>query len=109
MLICGLLITSACLLQISQIHTVEARHATIAMCIAQGFYRTVPSLKECLLIGPYQGTHGCLRIPFGKGVCGAAARTLETQVELRMRIWRGALHQLDLSCSWDSWGLACGL
>ena len=32
-----------------------------------------------LTIGPYQGTHGCLRIPFTHGVCGAAARTKSTQ------------------------------
>ncbi len=37
-----------------------------------GFYRVVaPGL---LKIGPYQGGHGCLVIPFDKGVCGAAAR-----------------------------------
>ena len=37
-----------------------------------GFYRVVaPGL---LKIGPYQGTHGCLTIPFERGVCGAAAR-----------------------------------
>lgn len=42
-----------------------------------GFYRvTEPNL---LKIGPYQGGHGCLRIPFEKGVCGAAARTGKTQ------------------------------
>ncbi|CAI8450822.1 MAG: diguanylate cyclase [SAR116 cluster bacterium MED-G04] len=42
-----------------------------------GFYRvTEPGL---LKIGPYQGGHGCLVIPFDKGVCGAAARTGETQ------------------------------
>lgn len=36
-----------------------------------GFYRvTAPGL---LKIGPYQGAHGCLQIPFGKGVCGVAA------------------------------------
>jgi L-methionine (R)-S-oxide reductase len=36
-----------------------------------GFYRVVgPAL---LRVGPYQGTLGCLEIPFGKGVCGAAA------------------------------------
>ena len=35
--------------------------------------------KDLLTIGPYQGGHGCLRIPFSKGVCGAAARTRETQ------------------------------
>ena len=32
-----------------------------------------------LVIGPYQGNHGCLRIPFERGVCGAAARTRQTQ------------------------------
>jgi len=32
-----------------------------------------------LVIGPYQGSHGCLRIPFDRGVCGAAARTQQTQ------------------------------
>ena len=42
-----------------------------------GFYRTVSS--ELLVIGPYQGGHGCLRIPFSRGVCGAAARTRSTQ------------------------------
>lgn len=38
-----------------------------------GFYRVVaPGL---LKVGPYQGGHGCLVIPFDRGVCGAAART----------------------------------
>lgn len=37
-----------------------------------GFYRV--TAPELLTIGPYQGGHGCLRIPFRKGVCGAAAR-----------------------------------
>jgi GAF domain-containing protein len=32
-----------------------------------------------LVVGPYQGTHGCLTIAFDRGVCGAAARTRETQ------------------------------
>jgi L-methionine (R)-S-oxide reductase len=42
-----------------------------------GFYRAVkPGL---LVVGPYQGGHGCLRIPFSRGVCGAAARTGRTQ------------------------------
>ena len=42
-----------------------------------GFYRVVaPGL---LKIGPYQGTHGCLTIPFERGVCGAAARLRQTQ------------------------------
>ncbi len=44
-----------------------------------GFYRVVTPGK-LLRVGPYQGTLGCLEIPFGKGVCGAAAATLQTQV-----------------------------
>ncbi len=43
-----------------------------------GFYRvTEPGL---LKIGPYQGGHGCLVIPFDRGVCGACARTGEAQL-----------------------------
>jgi GAF domain-containing protein len=43
-----------------------------------GFYRvTAPGLMK---IGPYQGGHGCLTIPFERGVCGAAARERRTQV-----------------------------
>ena len=42
-----------------------------------GFYRVTD--PEMLKIGPYQGGHGCLQIPFSKGVCGAAARTGEVQ------------------------------
>ncbi|MFN3661473.1 GAF domain-containing protein [Yoonia sp.] len=43
-----------------------------------GFYRvTAPDL---LKIGPYQGGHGCLVIPFARGVCGAAARTGQVQL-----------------------------
>ncbi len=43
-----------------------------------GFYRVTG--PEMLKIGPYQGGHGCLQIPFSRGVCGAAARTRETQL-----------------------------
>lgn len=43
-----------------------------------GFYRV--TAPELLKIGPYQGGHGCLVIPFSKGVCGAAARTGQTQL-----------------------------
>ncbi len=43
-----------------------------------GFYRvTEPGM---LKIGPYQGGHGCLQIPFERGVCGAAARLGEVQL-----------------------------
>ena len=43
-----------------------------------GFYRVVA--PELLKIGPYQGGHGCLVIPFSRGVCGAAARTGQIQL-----------------------------
>ncbi|MEM7472831.1 MAG: GAF domain-containing protein [Pseudomonadota bacterium] len=42
-----------------------------------GFYRVVA--PELLKIGPYQGGHGCLVIPFSRGVCGTAARSGEVQ------------------------------
>lgn len=43
-----------------------------------GFYRVTG--PEMLKIGPYQGGHGCLNIPFSRGVCGAAARTGQVQL-----------------------------
>ena len=43
-----------------------------------GFYRVVE--PGVLKIGPYQGGHGCLSIPFNKGVCGACASTGEVQI-----------------------------
>lgn len=43
-----------------------------------GFYRVVG--RELLKIGPYQGGHGCLVIPFSRGVCGAAARLRAVQI-----------------------------
>jgi|SRR5436305_24935 L-methionine (R)-S-oxide reductase len=42
-----------------------------------GFYRNV---RDELVLGPFQGKAACIRIPFGKGVCGAAAATRETQL-----------------------------
>ena len=44
-----------------------------------GFYRVVTPGK-LLRVGPYQGTLGCLEIPFGRGVCGTAASTGVTQL-----------------------------
>lgn len=41
-----------------------------------GFYRNVDGE---LVLGPFQGRPACIRIPFGTGVCGAAAETLEVQ------------------------------
>jgi GAF domain-containing protein len=43
-----------------------------------GFYEVDPLKPNELVVGPYQGTLGCLRIAFGKGVCGAAAQKRET-------------------------------
>jgi len=43
-----------------------------------GFYRVTG--VEMLKIGPYQGGHGCLQIPFARGVCGAAARSGKAQI-----------------------------
>lgn len=43
-----------------------------------GFYRVVG--RDLLKIGPYQGGHGCLVIPFARGVCGAAARSGQVQL-----------------------------
>ena len=42
-----------------------------------GFYRNMDD--STLKIGPYQGTHGCLTIPFTRGVCGACARERKLQ------------------------------
>ena len=41
-----------------------------------GFYRNVDGE---LVVGPFQGRPACVRIPFGRGVCGVAAQTLEVQ------------------------------
>jgi L-methionine (R)-S-oxide reductase len=41
-----------------------------------GFYRNV---EGELVLGPFQGRPACIRIPFGQGVCGAAAASLEPQ------------------------------
>ncbi len=50
----------------------EVHHAH-PMADWTGFYRVVA--PDLLKIGPYQGGHGCLVIPFERGVCGACART----------------------------------
>lgn len=46
-----------------------------------GFYRVAPAKSggEELLLGPFVGRPACIRIPFGQGVCGAAAASGETQ------------------------------
>jgi len=65
-----------------------ARMATVASMLADafepffwtGFYVVDPDRADELVVGPYQGTLGCLRIAFGRGVCGAAARTGQTRI-----------------------------
>jgi L-methionine (R)-S-oxide reductase len=65
-----------------------ARMATVAAMLAAtfehffwtGFYVVDPEREGELVVGPYQGTLGCLRIAFGRGVCGQAAATRETVV-----------------------------
>jgi len=67
---------------------VVARMATVSSMLAAsfdhffwtGFYVVDPDKREELVVGPYQGTLGCLRIAFGHGVCGTAARTRQTQI-----------------------------
>jgi GAF domain-containing protein len=64
-----------------------ARYATTVSLLVQafgprffwcGFYEVDPLKPTELVVGPYQGTLGCLRIAFGKGVCGACAAKRET-------------------------------
>lgn len=65
-----------------------ARMATVCSMLAgsfdhyfwTGFYVVDPDRPDELVVGPYQGTLGCLRIAFGRGVCGAAAATGQTQL-----------------------------
>ncbi len=45
-----------------------------------GFYMVDPVKERELVVGTYQGTLGCLRIPFGQGVCGACAETRTTVI-----------------------------
>lgn len=78
-----------------------------------GFYRVIA--PDLLKIGPYQGGHGCLVIPFSRGVCGAAARTgkvqnvpdvdafpghiacaASTRSELVLPVWNGQSHLLGV-------------
>lgn len=45
-----------------------------------GFYMVDEERENELVVGTYQGTLGCLRIPFSKGVCGKCAREEKTQI-----------------------------
>lgn len=71
---------------------VTARMATVVSLLDQAFdnwfwtgFYVMDKVKKSagideLVVGPYNGTLGCLRIAFGRGVCGAAAATGTTQV-----------------------------
>jgi L-methionine (R)-S-oxide reductase len=54
-----------------------------------GFYEVDPRKARELVVGPYQGTLGCLRIPFSKGVCGACATKRETIIVPDVHVFPG--------------------
>jgi GAF domain-containing protein len=86
---------------------VTARMATVASMLAAsfdhyfwtGFYVVDPDRPGELVVGPYQGTLGCLRIAFGRGVCGTAAATRQTQLVPDVNAFPGhiACHSRSLS------------
>ena len=59
-----------------------------------GFYRLVAGE---LVLGPFQGKAACIRIPLGKGVCGTAAATRETQLVADVHAFPG-----HIACDADS-------
>ena len=70
-----------------------ARMATVASMLADafetffwtGFYVVDAAKPDELVVGPYQGSLGCLRIAFGRGVCGTAARRASLAANGRLR------------------------
>jgi L-methionine (R)-S-oxide reductase len=52
-----------------------------------GFYRRIGPTK--LIVGPYQGTLGCMEIEFGRGVCGTAAQSRKTVIVPDVRLFPG--------------------
>jgi len=79
-----------------EVHFVT-RMATVSCLLSQafphfywtGFYMVDPYTHNELVVGPYQGTLGCLRIPFGKGVCGKVAETETTQIVDDVSVFSG--------------------
>ena len=70
-------------------NNLTAKMATVSCLLSEafpetyfwtGFYVVDENREEELVVGPYQGTLGCLRIAYGRGVCGTAAETGETQI-----------------------------
>lgn len=78
-----------------------------------GFYRNVGD--DLLKIGPYQGGHGCLVIPFSRGVCGAAARTGQVQLVADVEDFAGHIACASSTRSelvlpvWDTAGALLGV
>lgn len=52
-----------------------------------GFYRRIEPTK--LIVGPYQGTLGCMEIEMGRGVCGTAALSRQTVIVKDVRLYAG--------------------
>lgn len=78
---------------IPKIHAIcagETDHVTLMAVIVGELFHTVDGFDwvefygmvapGLLKLGPYQGRHGCLMIPFDKGVCGAVARNRQMQI-----------------------------
>ena len=84
-----------------------ARMATVASMLNDafetffwtGFYVVDPQKERELVVGPYQGTLGCLRIAFGRGVCGTAAATGQTQLVPDVHAFPGHIACDGLSAS----------
>lgn len=74
-----------------------ARMASVAAMLAAafedffwtGFYRVDPAKADELVVGPYQGTLGCLRIAIGRGVCGTAAARRQTLIVADVEAFEG--------------------
>ncbi len=95
-----------------------ARMATVAAMLRQafdhffwvGFYCVDRARPDELVVGPYQGTLGCLRIAFGRGVCGAAAAAGRTQIVADVHAFPGHIACDSRSASeivvpvWDAAG-----
>ncbi|KAK1725383.1 GAF domain-like protein [Colletotrichum acutatum] len=63
-----------------------------------GFYVLDPSsTKQSLILGPFMGKVACQQIPFGRGVCGAAAATKQTQLVADVDAFPG-----HIACDGDS-------
>jgi GAF domain-containing protein len=74
-----------------------ARMATVSAMLAgafreflwTGFYLVDADKGDELVVGPYQGALGCLRIAFGRGVCGTAAARRQTVVVADVEAFEG--------------------